>query len=47
MKNASAARLAYILALLGGILLVIFGLLSLIGFSVVYFGPFFYVAFAY
>ena len=47
MKNASAARLAYILALLGGILLVIFGLLSLIGVSVVYFGPFFYVAFAY
>ena len=43
MANASAARIAYILALVGGILLVIFGLLSLIGYSVVYFGPFFYV----
>jgi hypothetical protein len=47
MSGTSVSRIAYYLALIGGILLLIFGLLSLVGYSVVYFGPFFYVAFAY
>jgi hypothetical protein len=39
MSENSVSRLAYILALIGGILLVIFGLLSLIGYSLETFGP--------
>lgn len=36
MADTSISQIAYILALIGGILLVLFGLISLIGFS---FGP--------
>jgi hypothetical protein len=41
------SRIAYYLALIGGILLVIFGLLSLIGYAFIYFGPFISFSFAY
>ena len=41
------SRIAYYLALIGGILLVIFGLLSLIGYALVYFGPFISFGLAY
>ena len=39
MSEISVSRIAYILALLGGILLVILGLLSFIGYSFRSFGP--------
>jgi hypothetical protein len=41
------SRISYYLALIGGILLVIFGLLSFIGYAFVYFGPFISFGFAY
>jgi hypothetical protein len=41
------SRIAYYLALIGGIPLVIFGLLSLIGYAFMYFGPFISFSFAY
>ena len=44
MSEISVSRIAYILALIGGILMVIFGLLGLIGTS---FGPFLYWGYAY
>ena len=47
MSEISVPRIAYILALVGGILMVIFGLLSLIGSSFENFGPFLHWGFAY
>jgi hypothetical protein len=47
MSEISVSRIAYILALIGGILLVISGLLSLIGYGFIYFGPFLPFSFAY
>ena len=41
------SRIAYILALIGGILMVVFGLLSLIGSSFDPVGPFMHFGFAY
>jgi hypothetical protein len=41
------SRIAYYLALIGGILLVIFGLLSLIGYAFAYIGSFISFGFAY
>jgi hypothetical protein len=41
------SRLAYYLTLIGGILLVLFGLLSLIGYAFTYLGPFISFGFAY
>ncbi|MGA3060994.1 MAG: hypothetical protein ABSD92_11580 [Candidatus Bathyarchaeia archaeon] len=41
------SRIAYYLALIGGILLVIFGLLSLIGYAFTFIGPFISFGFAY
>jgi hypothetical protein len=41
------SRIAYYLALIGGILLVIFGLLSLVGYAFTYLGPFISFGFAY
>ena len=41
------SRIAYYLALIGGILLVIFGLLSLIGYAFILLGPFISFSFAY
>lgn len=41
------SRIAYYLALIGGVLLVIFGLLSLIGYAFIFFGPFISFGFAY
>ena len=42
-----ASRIAYILVLIGGILMVIFGLLSLIGSSFENYGPFLHWGYAY
>jgi len=47
MSDTSISRIAYILALIGGILLVIFGLLDLIGFSGLAIFHFSFYAFAY
>ncbi len=47
MADTSISRIAYILALIGGILLVIFGLLDLIGFSGMAIFHFSFYAFAY
>jgi hypothetical protein len=47
MSDMSVSRIAYILALIGGILLVIFGLLDLIGFSGLAIFHFSFYAFAY
>ena len=47
MTEISVSRIAYILALIGGILLIIFGLLSLIGFSRLSYLHFNFYAFAY
>ena len=47
MSEMSVSRIAYILALIGGILLVIFGLLDLIGFSGLAIFHFSFYAFAY
>ncbi len=47
MADASISRIAYILALIGGILLVIFGLLDLIGFTGLAIVHFSFYAFAY
>ena len=47
MADMSVSRIAYILALIGGILLVIFGLLDLIGFSGLAIFHFSFYAFAY
>jgi hypothetical protein len=47
MSEISVSRIAYILALLGGILMVILGLLSLIGSSFENFRPFLHWGFAY
>jgi len=47
MSEISVSRIAYILALVGGILLVILGLLSLIGSSFENYGPFLHWGFAY
>ena len=47
MNMSEISRVAYYLALIGGILLVIFGLLSLIGYAFTYFGPFISFSFAY
>jgi hypothetical protein len=47
MSEISVSRIAYILALIGGILMIIFGLLSLVGSSFDNFGPFLHWGFAY
>ncbi|MGA2523927.1 MAG: hypothetical protein ABSF65_07215 [Candidatus Bathyarchaeia archaeon] len=47
MNMSEISRIAYYLALIGGIPLVIFGLLSLIGYAFMYFGPFISFSFAY
>jgi hypothetical protein len=47
MSELSVSRLAYILALIGGILMVILGLLSFITSSFDNFGPFLHWGFAY
>ena len=47
MADTSISRIAYILALIGGILLVIFGLLDLIGFTGLAIFHFSFYAFAY
>ena len=47
MADSSISRIAYILALIGGILLVIFGLLDLIGFTGLAFVNFSFYAFTY
>ncbi len=47
MSEISVSRIAYILALVGGILMAIFGLLSLIGFHYENFGPVLHWGFAY
>ncbi len=47
LKMSEISRIAYYLALIGGILLVIFGLLSLIGYAFVYIGSFISLGFAY
>jgi hypothetical protein len=47
MSEISVSRIAYILVLVGGILMVLFGLLSLIGSSFESFGPFLHWGFAY
>ena len=47
MSEISVSRIAYILALVGGILLVILGLLSLIASSFENYGPFLHWGFAY
>jgi len=47
MSEVSVSRIAYILAFVGGILMVIFGLLSLIGYGFIYFGPFIPLSFGY
>jgi hypothetical protein len=47
MSEISVSRIAYILVLIGGILMVLFGLLSLIGSSFESFGPFLHWGFAY
>jgi hypothetical protein len=47
MSEISVSRIAYILALVGGILMVILGLLSLIASSFEHFGPFLHWGFAY
>ena len=47
MSELSVSRLAYILAIIGGILMVILGLLSLLGSSFENFGPFLHWGFAY
>ena len=47
MSNTSISQIAYILALIGGILLVIFGLLDLIGFTGLAVFHFSFYAFAY
>jgi hypothetical protein len=47
MSEISVSRIAYILALVGGILMVILGLLSFIASSFENFGPFLHWGFAY
>jgi hypothetical protein len=47
MPGTSVSQLAYYLALIGGILMVVFGLLSLIGSSFDPVGPFLRLGFAY
>jgi hypothetical protein len=47
MSEISVSRIAYILALIGGILMIILGLLSLIESSFENFGPFLHWGFAY
>jgi hypothetical protein len=47
MSELSVSRLAYILALIGGILMVILGLLSFVASSFDSFGPFLHWGFAY
>jgi hypothetical protein len=47
MSEISLPRIAYILALVGGILMVILGLLSFIGSSFENFGPFLHWGFVY
>lgn len=47
LNMSEISRVAYYLALIGGILLVIFGLLSLIGYAFAYIGSFISFGFAY
>ena len=47
MNMSEISRIAYYLALIGGILLVIFGLLALVGYAFSYFGPFISFGFSY
>ena len=47
LNMSEISRIAYYLALIGGILLVISGLLSLIGYDFVYFGPFISFGFSF
>jgi hypothetical protein len=47
LNMSEISRIAYYLALIGGILLVIFGLLSLIGYAFLYIGSFISFGFAY
>ena len=47
MSEISVSRIAYLLVLIGGILMVIIGLLSFIGYGFVYFGPFLPFSFTY
>jgi hypothetical protein len=47
MSEISVSRIAYILALIGGILMIILGLLSLIASSLENFGPVLHWGFAY
>jgi len=47
LNMSEISRIAYYLALIGGILLVIFGLLALVGYDFSYFGPFISFGFSY
>jgi hypothetical protein len=47
VNMSEISRIAYYLALIGGILLVISGLLALIGYNFSYFGPFISFGFGY
>jgi hypothetical protein len=47
LNMSEISRIAYYLALIGGILLVIFGLLSLVGMAFTFIGPFISFGFAY